>query len=289
MTTQQYSVSQYSIKVLLAWVESGQIAIPEIQRPFVWDGVKVRNFIDSLYQGFPVGYLITWKNPDVKLKDGSLSSGKQILIDGQQRVTSIMAALMGMKITTKEYERVNIRIAFNPVEGRFDVANSAIDKNSLWISDISSFFGEDFDLIGTIEDYYEKNPDVEKKAVSKTIQNLTKITSNMVGVIQLDPDLDIETVTEIFMRVNSGGAELSQADFAMSKIASNETYDGTHLRKAIDYFCHLAVAPDFYEKIKENDKDFAKTAYFQQLKWLKKENDDTYDPTYTDMLRVAFT
>lgn len=289
MTTQQYSVSQYSIKVLLAWVDSGQIAIPEIQRPFVWDGAKVRNFIDSLYQGFPVGFLITWKNPAVKLKDGTLSDGKQILIDGQQRVTSIMAALMGLKITTKDYERVKIRIAFNPVEGRFEVANPAIDKDPLWISDISTFFGSDFDLIGTIEEYYEKNPDVERRAISKKIQDLTQITSNMVGVIQLDPELDIETVTEIFMRVNSGGAQLSQADFAMSKIASNELYDGTLLRKAIDYFCHLAVAPDFYEKIQDGDSDFAKSAYFQQMKWLKNENDDTYDPSYTDMLRVAFS
>ena len=82
---------------------------------------------------------------------------------------------------------------------------------------------------------------------------------------------------------------LSQADFAMSKIASNDTYDGQTLRKAIDYFCHLAIAPEFYQFIADNDKDFSSTDYFQKMTWLKNENDDLYDPSYTDMLRVAFT
>jgi hypothetical protein len=80
-----------------------------------------------------------------------------------------------------------------------------------------------------------------------------------------------------------------QADFAMSKIATAEKYSGNLLRKAIDYFCHLSVAPEFYGKIKERDKEFAATEYFQKMAWLRKENDDIYDPSYTDMLRVAFT
>ena len=108
-------------------------------------------------------------------------------------------------------------------------------------------------------------------------------------MIELAEDLDIETVTEIFIRVNSAGAELSQADFAMSKIAANETYGGNMLRKAIDYFCHLAVAPDFLARIEKGDKAFAASEFFPQMRWLKDVNDDIYDPTYTDMLRVAFT
>ena len=96
-------------------------------------------------------------------------------------------------------------------------------------------------------------------------------------------------MTEIFIRVNSAGAELSQADFAMSKIAANETYGGNLLRKAIDYFCHLAVAPEFLSRIEKGDKAFAASEFLPQMRWLKDVNDDIYDPTYTDMLRVAFT
>jgi hypothetical protein len=82
---------------------------------------------------------------------------------------------------------------------------------------------------------------------------------------------------------------LSQADFAMSKIASNERLEGPNLRKAIDYFCHLAVAPQFYEHIRDHDKEFASTDFFKAMTWLKDEKDDLYDPGYTDMLRVSFT
>ena len=78
-----------------------------------------------------------------------------------------------------------------------------------------------------------------------------KIINNHIGLIELADDLDIETVTEIFIRVNSAGTELSQADFAMSKIAVNKTYGGDLLRKAIDYFCHLAVAPEFLSQDRE--------------------------------------
>ena len=108
-------------------------------------------------------------------------------------------------------------------------------------------------------------------------------------MIDLAEELDVETVTEIFIRVNSAGAELSQADFAMSKIAANESYQGNVLRKAIDYFCHLAVAPEFLAQIERVDYSFAESEFYSKMRWLKDVKDDIYDPSYTDMLRVAFT
>jgi hypothetical protein len=289
MSTQRYSVTPHPIETLLTWVKSGEIAIPEIQRPFVWDATKVRNLLDSLYQGYPIGYLIVWRNPTVKLKDGSLSAGKRILIDGQQRMTALMAALLGRQVLTKDYETVRIRIAFNPLEEKFEVANPAIQKNSNWIYDIADVFSPESSLIDLTDDYAKRNPDIDIRPISKVLENLRKIVNNNVGIIDLAEDLDIETVTEIFIRVNSAGSELSQADFAMSKIAANETHGGNILRKAIDYFCHLAVAPEFYFKIKEGDKQFAQSDFFAKMMWIKDVNDDIYDPSYTDMLRVAFT
>jgi hypothetical protein len=289
MSTQRYSVTPQPIDVLLAWVKSGEIAIPEIQRPFVWEPTKVRNLLDSLYAGFPVGYLIAWRNPTVKLKDGTLSAGKRILIDGQQRVTALMAGLLGREVLTKDYETIRIRIAFHPLEEKFEVSNPAIAKDVAWIPDVASVFSADADLIELTEDYVVKNPTADRKKVGKVLQKLGKIVNNHLGIIELAEDLDIETVTEIFIRVNSAGTALSQADFAMSKIAANESYGGNLLRKAIDYFCHLAVAPEFYSKIKSGDKAFADSEFFPKLSWLKDVNDDLYDPAYTDMLRVAFT
>jgi hypothetical protein len=289
VSTQRYSVTPHPIETLLTWVKSGEIAIPEIQRPFVWDATKVRNLLDSLYQGYPVGYLIAWRNPTVKLKDGTPSAGKRILIDGQQRVTALMASLLAREVLTKDYETVRIRIAFHPQEERFEVANPALRKDVAWIADVADVFSPEASLTELTDTYTDANPTADRRSVSRILERLRKIINNHVGVIELADDLDIETVTEIFIRVNSAGTELSQADFAMSKIAVNETYGGNMLRKAIDYFCHLAVAPEFFSRIQKVDKAFAASEFLPQMRWLKDVNDDIYDPTYTDMLRVAFT
>ena len=108
MSGQLYSVTPQPIDTILTWVKSKEVAIPEIQRPFVWENSRVRDLLDSLYRGYPIGYLITWRNPNVKLKDGTLAVGKRVLIDGQQRVTALMAALLGMQILNKEIGRAHV-------------------------------------------------------------------------------------------------------------------------------------------------------------------------------------
>lgn len=100
----RYSVNNYTVETLLSNIKSGSIAIPEMQRPFVWDSSKVRDLVDSLYKGFPVGYIIVWQNPDVKLKDGTKSSGKKVLIDGQQRITAMAAAIVGQEVLDDHYK-----------------------------------------------------------------------------------------------------------------------------------------------------------------------------------------
>lgn len=287
MSSQQYSVNQPLIETLVNWVKSGEIAIPEIQRPFVWSSTKVRDLMDSLYQGYPIGYIIAWRNPNIKLKDGSLSEGKKILIDGQQRVTALTAAIIGQQVVNKDYKKIRIKIAFSPLEEKFETLTPAIEKDRKWVNDISTVFnGNLFDIVGN---YLEQNPDADKNKIQTVFQGLINIPKKQIGLIELNGDLDIEKVTEIFIRINSQGVELSQADFVMSKIAANEIYGGNLLRKAIDYFSHMAIAPEFYTHIAENDKEFAKTDYFQEISWLKKENDDLYDPAYKDVLSVAFT
>ncbi|RRQ20346.1 DUF262 domain-containing protein [Guyparkeria sp. SCN-R1] len=288
MSSQKYSVNQHLIETLMAWVKSGEIAIPEIQRPFVWDATQVRDLLDSLYKGYPVGYIIVWKNPNVRLKDGSVAEGKKVLIDGQQRITALSAALVGQTVVNKEYRSVRIRIAFNPQEERFEVTNPAIEKNKAWIPDIVPVMQGDISLLKLIREYTAANPEMDEDLLERVFSQLTGITRKQIGMIELAADLDIETVTEIFIRINREGVTLSQADFVMSKIAANTEYGGNELRKAIDYFCHLAVAPEFFAHVEGNDEAFARTEYFQAMRWLRNENDDLYDPSYSDMLRVAF-
>ena len=125
--------------------------------------------------------------------------------------------------------------------------------------------------------------------INKTITKLKAITGNNIGVIDLNQDLNIDTVTNIFIRINSKGTVLSQADFAMSKISVNEKYEGNDIRKAIDYFCHFAKTPADYENIKNNDIEFSQKDIFNKIQWIKDKNEELYLPSYTDVLRVAFT
>ena len=285
----KYSVHQQPVETLLSWIKAGEIAIPEIQRPFVWKAAKVRDLIDSLYQGFPVGYIITWRNPDVKLKNGELSAGKKVLIDGQQRITALTAAIVGQRVLTKNYKEVNIRIAFNPLEEKFEVLNKALEKTNEWINNINPIINDEISITKAIKNYLKQNPDVDEDLVEDRIEKLKKIKNKQVGIIELDASLDIDTVTKIFIRINSKGVVLSNADFVMSKIAADERHEGNKMRKLIDYFCRLIVDKDFKKHILDNDPTFASHEYYKALRWMADGQDDLYVPTYIDFLRVAFT
>ena len=284
-----FEVNNVSINTILGYVKDGTIVIPEIQRPFVWDTTKVRDLIDSLYRGYPVGYIITWKSPDVKLKDGRSSEGKQVLIDGQQRITALTAALLGQEVLNSDYKKKRIKIAFNIKSEEFQTLNPAIEKQEDWIPDISEFMKD-----GNVNTYkfttdYSNQFKIDPNLVSDRINKLMAIKNILIGRIELGSNLDIDTVTEIFVRINSAGVVLSQADFAMSKISVNKKYEGNDVRKAIDYFCHFAKTPIDYENIKNNDIEFCNKEIFNKIKWIKDKNDNLYLPSYTDMLRVAFT
>lgn len=285
---QKYSVNQYEVSNILNWVQSGEIAIPEIQRPFVWSSIKVRDLMDSLYHGYPIGYIIVWKNPNVRSKDGKLSEGRKVLIDGQQRVVSLCAAVLGQKVVDKEYREININIAFNPITEKFETRTPAIDKDAKWIPNISDFLKEEGGKIAFINEYCERNNILDREKIERNIDRLADIKSRPIGFIELEHDLDIDEVTEIFIRINSTGVVLSQADFAMSKIASYGDF-GAKLRKLIDYFCHLSKQPECYKHISENDNEFVNSGYLPKIEWLKNQNDDLFDPDYVDVIRVSFT
>ena len=296
MLVEKYNPNSLSVSAILGLISSGNIAIPEIQRPFVWKKTQVRDLLDSLYKGYPTGYLIIWKNPNVKLKDGSVSSGKKILIDGQQRVTALMTAIAGIHVINSEYKKERIKIAFNPFEALsedkdaeiFAVQDQSHLKGKKWIPDVAEIFKNDFSVFSFINKYCSDNPEMQPETLDKILINLRSIGNRLIGVIELSDSLDIDIVTDIFIRINSKGTALSQGDFVMSKIASDENFGGNMLRKAIDYFAHLCVEPSFYNYIKENDHDFAESEYMQKLAWLKDDKETVYDPECDDILRVAF-
>lgn len=296
MIIEKYNPNSLSVGAILGLIASGDIAIPEIQRPFVWKKKQVRDLLDSLYKGYPTGYLIVWKNPSVKLKDGTMAAGKKILIDGQQRVTALMTAVAGIPVINSEYRKERIKIAFDPFaalsEDReaevFAVQDQSHLKSKRWIPDIAEVFRNDFSVYAFITKYCAENAEMRPDTLSDILTNLRAIGNRLIGVIELSDNLDIDVVTDIFIRINSKGTALSQGDFVMSKIASDETYGGNMLRKAIDYFAHLCVEPSFCSFIQENDSEFVSSEYFPKVKWLEDDKEDVYNPECDDILRVAF-
>ena len=253
MIGEKFTLMQYSVKAILGLIDAEQFVIPEIQRPFVWKRSQVRDLIDSLYNGYPTGYIITWKNPDVQTKDGNVANGKHVLIDGQQRITALMAAISGLEVLDEDFNKGRIKIAFNPVETdpskRFAVQDASHIKDKKWIPDISEIFKDGFKQRAFENDYARVNEGVDLDELSETLSKLKGIANRQIGVIELDHALDIDEVTEIFIRINSKGTALSQSDFVMSKMAADTVHGGNTLRKVVDYFCHLAVKPDFYTQM----------------------------------------
>lgn len=282
----KYEVKQTAVSQLLSDVRSDKIAIPELQRPFVWKTSQVRDLMDSLYKGYPVGYLITWHSVGAKLKGGQVAAHQQILIDGQQRVTALRAAIAGLSVIGKRYEKKKIAISFNPLTEEFATRTPAICNSSQWIHDISDFFSGGSQL-AFLRQYFAKNQDVvDEEKIEAAVEKLAGIEHSQVGVISLADDLDVDTVSEIFVRINAKGVPLSSADFVMSKIA---TYGdrGRNLRKLIDYFCHLSVSGEAFESISKNDMEFSASGYLDKIKWLKSYSDELFQPEYTDVIRIA--
>ena len=300
MEGEKFTNTSMSIKALLGLIEANDIAIPEIQRPFIWKRAQVRDLMDSLYKGYPTGYIILWKNPDVKLKDGRMSAGKKIVIDGQQRITAMMTAIAGRTVLDSDFEETQIKIAFNPfaaldyeLNGNeeaeiFAVATPAHSKSKNWIPDISKIFETNFSSWTFIPQYIQNNPEIAGEDLQRILNRLRGIESTQIGVIDLSEKLELDVVTDIFIRINSKGTALSQGDFVMSKMAADEKYGGMILRKLIDYFAHLAVKPQYYSHIANHDQEFASTEHLKQIAWLRNDTETVYDPGCDDVIRVAF-
>ena len=300
MEGEKFTNTSMSIKALLGLIEANDIAIPEIQRPFVWKKSQVRDLMDSLYKGYPTGYIILWKSPDARLKDGGVSSGKKIVIDGQQRITAMMTAIAGREVLDDEFDEMTVRIAFNPFAALdyernsndeaeiFAVQTPAHEKSKNWIPDISKIFDTSFSSWTFIPQYVKSNPEMKEEDLQFVLNRLRGIESTQIGVIDLSEKLDLDVITDIFIRINSKGTALSQGDFVMSKMAADEKHGGNILRKVIDYFAHLAVKPQYFSHIAKNDAEFSGTPYLKKLEWLKDDNETVYDPDCDDIIRVAF-
>ena len=219
-----FNITQYPLNYLMTSIDGGDIALPDLQRPFVWKNVKVRDLFDSLYKGLPVGMLILWKINEsndefqpIGVLDKNTTPTK-LIIDGQQRLTALYSVITGSEVIDSEYKQKSIKISYNPFTEEFEVQNSSILKDPTWVSNITDIFkGDIFSFMNEFfENLDEKRPDFEydKLEIQNNINSLKSLeNSYQFSAIELSPSLDPEEVSEIFVRINSTGKTLNQSDF----------------------------------------------------------------------------
>lgn len=245
-----FSTLSFQLGQLVNMIDDGSIGLPEIQRPFVWKKTKVRDLFDSMYRGFPVGYFLFWKNASSGAKQiGAITHqlpAERMIVDGQQRLTSLYAVLKGVPVIGEDYRATKIEIAFNPLEGSFAVASPAYRRSAHWIPDISVLWSKEtglFSLVGSFIDRLRKEQDVTpelQRTIEDRVDRLSKLTSYNFTAIELSADTDPEAVSDIFVRINSAGVELNQADFILT-LMSVYWDEG---RKELEAFSRAAKAAD---------------------------------------------
>lgn len=255
MTTTLFKEVGYSLSKLIDDIEMGEIGLPDIQRPFVWKNAKVRDLFDSMYRGYPVGYFLFWENKvGEKTKQIGVTSPQKVplllIVDGQQRLTSLYAVLKGVSVVRETYETEKIEIAFRPTDGTFQVCDAAIRKDPEYLPNISELFSpsaSQYAIIGgyleSLAAYRQKNDRVfdasEKAVCEQSLQRLFSLTSYPFTTLQLSANIDEEQVAEVFVRINSEGKKLNQSDFILT-LMSVFWEDG---RKELEAFCQASRQP----------------------------------------------
>lgn len=241
----------YDLSGLLHYIDIGDIGLPDIQRPFVWPNTKVRDLFDSMYRGFPVGYLLFWSNASIVNTRSIGTEGKQhdipnlLIVDGQQRLTSLYAVFRGKTVIDSDYRDRKIEIGFNPLEGKFEVTDATIRKNPLWISNISDLWAVHATSYSAIKSFVKRLEtnraitDEEEKVIAGNIDRLFDIQKYPFTALEISPAVDEEAVADIFVRINSLGAKLNQADFILT-LLSVFWEEG---RKELESFCRDSYFP----------------------------------------------
>lgn len=217
----------YTVGSLLDQIELGVVGLPDIQRPFVWKNAKIRDLFDSMYRGFPVGYLLFWQNVNSGGAKTIGVDGKQkhpglLIVDGQQRLTSLYAVVKGKKVLREDYSEEFIEIAFHPLEEKFEVADAAIRKDKNWLPNISRLWAADTDLFELVDAYLDalrQTRDVtteDTRQIRQAIQKLQGLLNYPFRALELLSTVTEEQVSQVFVRINSKGQRLNEADFILT-------------------------------------------------------------------------
>ncbi|WP_312206955.1 GmrSD restriction endonuclease domain-containing protein [Epilithonimonas hominis] len=241
---------KYNLNSLIQNIDLGTIGLPDIQRPFVWKDTKVRDLFDSLYKGYPVGYFLFWENANIDGVKGIGTDVKQkfanlLIVDGQQRLTSLYAVLKGQEVIRENYEKTKIIIAFNPIENKFEVPDAAIRRSPRYYQNISNLWKPNINIFKVIMDFVSnlKNhivvTDELEMKIQEAFMKLKNLENYPFSVLELSQEIDEEQVADVFVRINSEGKTLNQADFILTLMSVFWDEGRTNLEN----FCRDARIP----------------------------------------------
>lgn len=251
MADQLFHKTEYQIQQLVEMANKGTLGLPDLQRGFVWKPNKIRELLDSMMKGYPIGFVMLWaaqsntskgENKVIGQNDKVAFGQDYVIIDGQQRITSLYAVMTGKEI--KEGSKP-IKISFNPITKEFAVWNASTEKNPEWISNISDVFinvnrSRAFinNFINTLREVREKNgeelTEEAEQQIDESISEILKLRDYPINALVINGEVDEESVADIFTRVNSGGVKLNENDFIMTLISVTSP----SLRDDIEKFCN---------------------------------------------------
>ncbi len=240
----------YTLKKLVEDIDMGEIGLPDIQRPFVWPATKVRDLFDSMYRGYPIGYLLFWENgyPGEHRTIGAERKQKVprlLIVDGQQRLTSLYAVIKAVPVVGKDFRKRRIRIAFHPREEKFEVTNPAIEKDPWWIPDISALWRPGTNTFTFVNGFLRRLREGhevgegEQERLAGAIARLERLLDYPLTALEVSSSVNEDQVAEIFVRVNSKGTSLNQSDFILT-LMSVFWDEG---RAELEEFCERSRTP----------------------------------------------
>ena len=247
---------------LVGDVIEGRVGLPDLQRPFVWKDSDVRDLLDSMLRGYPIGYCILWEAPDdqedkkssIGLNDKNYATPKELVIDGQQRLTALVSSLYGVPVKDQSFSDRTIRIAYDPIAREFHTWDAAIAKDARYIPDVSAVFeakrnneATKFrrEYIKRLNDANAKREEPEldddgEAAVEDGINELLNLeTTYVIPILSISNKADEEQMSQIFIRVNSGGTKLTEDDFIMTLLSVYEP----ETRQRIEDWCEASHKP----------------------------------------------
>lgn len=249
MTRTQFRTTRFDLDHLVKNIDRGDVALPDLQRPFVWPNRKVRDLLDSMLKGFPVGYLLFWATGAeagtraIGVDDKDERVPRWLIVDGQQRLTSLYSVFTGHLVVREDYTESRIRIAFRPQDARFEVTDAAIEKDPEFLPDITALWK---DYRATVRGYLDRLETARgllcqgvRDEIDNQFDRVRDLRAYPFEVVELDAAMDAEAVAEVFVRINSEGVTLNQADFILTLMSVFHD----KARKQLEEFARTAKTP----------------------------------------------